>query len=156
MFPSFCAATVRASVTLIPSDYRRMVSCVDKTLLVSPGVDERYRAWGYPSQFNFRSKCLTLWQSILGVDVFIYGVYVQVRSPWVLFALYRALLGTYLYEMQEFGDDCAEPNRRCAYLSYLDSVKYLEPAQLRTEVYHEVCSPIECFFFCKLLSRKCL
>jgi hypothetical protein len=45
-----------------------------------------------------------------------------------LFALY----------VQEYGDDCAEPSRRCAYLSYLDSVKYLEPQQLRTEVYHEI------------------
>jgi hypothetical protein len=44
----------------------------------------------------------------------------------------------YINKSQEFGDDCSEPNRRTAYLSYLDSVKYLEPAQLRTEVYHEV------------------
>ena len=31
----------------------------------------------------------------------------------------------------------AQPNRRCAYLSYLDSVKYLDPQSLRTDVYHE-------------------
>jgi hypothetical protein len=74
----------------------RMVSCVDKTLLVSPFIDERYRPWGYPSQFNFRSKCLTLWQKILGVDVFIYGVYVQVRRPMftALFLHVQTLLVT--------------------------------------------------------------
>lgn len=65
-----------------------MVSCVDKTLLVSPAMYERYKGWGYPSQLNYRSKCLTVWQTVLGVDVFIYGVYVQVsheRLPSVLF-----------------------------------------------------------------------
>ena len=62
------------------SRYSRVVSCVDKTLLVSPAMYERYKLWGYPSQLNYRSKCLTLWQTVLGVDVFIYGVYVQVGS----------------------------------------------------------------------------
>lgn len=71
--------------------------------------------FNFPSQFNFRSKALMLWQQLGGVDVFIYAVYVQ-----------------------EYGDDCPEPNRRCAYLSYLDSVKYIEPPALRTDVYHEV------------------
>ena len=103
------------SAALMPDFTVRMVSCVDRTLLVQPGFYERYRAQGYPSQFNYRSKALVLWQRINHVDVFIYGVYVQ-----------------------EYGDDCPEPNRRCAYLSYLDSVKYLEPQALRTDVYHEI------------------
>jgi len=67
-----------------------MVSCVDKTLLVSPAMYERYKAWGYPSQLNYRSKCLTVWQTVLGVDVFIYGVYVQVSRKCPQSALQRA------------------------------------------------------------------
>ena len=101
--------------SFMPDFTVRMVSCTDKTLLVQPEFLDRYRGLGYPSQFNYRSKALVLWQRIGGVDVFIYGVYVQ-----------------------EYGDDSPEPNRRCAYLSYLDSVKYLEPQSLRTEVYHEI------------------
>ena len=75
----------------------------------------RYGPAGYPSQLTFRSKALTLWQNLGGADVLLYCVYVQ-----------------------EFGDDCGEPNSRTAYLSYLDSVKYLEPPVLRTDVYKEV------------------
>lgn len=58
----------------------RMVACADKTLLVQPDFYERYRGLGYPSQFNYRSKALVLWQRLGGVDVFIYGVYVQVST----------------------------------------------------------------------------
>jgi E1A/CREB-binding protein len=106
---------VEPAAVELPDLTVRLVSCLDKTLLVQPEFYERYRAQGYPSQFNYRSKALMLWQKLGGVDVFIYGVFVQ-----------------------EYGDDCAQPNRRSAYLSYLDSAKYLDPPVLRTEVYHEI------------------
>ena len=53
-------------------------------LVTPPALLSRYRGVGYPSQFNYRSKALALWQNLGGVDVLLYGVYVQ-----------------------EFGDDCA-------------------------------------------------
>jgi len=40
--------------------------------------------------------------------------------------------------VQEYWDDCLGPNRRSAYLSYLDSVRYFDPPELRTLVFHEV------------------
>ena len=41
----------------------------------------------------------------------------------------------YVYE---YGDGCPPPNRRRVYISYLDSVQYLQPSEYRTLAYHAV------------------
>lgn len=68
-----------------------------------------------PNHLPYRQKCILLFQKIDGVDVCLFSLYVQ-----------------------EFDRSCPYPNKGCVYISYIDSIDYFRPLELRTLVYHEL------------------
>ena len=93
----------------------RQVTSMDRKLEVRERMKTRYAFKNYPDEFNFRCKCIVVFQNLDGVDVMLFGLYV--------------------YEHDEKNP---APNTRTVYISYLDSVHYMRPRQMRTFIYHEI------------------
>jgi len=93
----------------------RQVTSMNRTIETRERMKARYAFKNYPAQFEYRCKCLIVFQKIEGVDVMLFGLYV--------------------YEHDEKNP---APNTRCVYVSYLDSVHYMRPRKIRTFVYHEL------------------
>lgn len=93
----------------------RQVTSMDRKLEVRERMKSRYAFKNYPDEFCFRCKCIVVFQSLDGVDVMLFGLYV--------------------YEHDEKNP---APNTRTVYISYLDSVHYMRPRQMRTFIYHEI------------------
>jgi len=93
----------------------RQVTSMDRKLEVRERMRRRYKHKNYPDEFNFRCKCIVVFQNLDGVDVILFGLYVY-----------------------EHGLDNPPPNKRTVYVSYLDSVHYMRPRKMRTFIYHEI------------------
>jgi hypothetical protein len=93
----------------------RQVTSMDRKLEVRERMKMRYAFKNYPSEFNYRCKCITVFQKLDGVDVILFGLYVY-----------------------EHDDKNPLPNKRAVYISYLDSVHFMRPRKMRTYIYHEI------------------
>lgn len=100
----------------------RVINNVIKKCEVKSKFYDAFRGDGFPEAFIYRQRVIVLFQKLDGVDVALYCMYVQ-----------------------EYGPNCAPPNRNVVYLSYIDSVKYFRPElpaasgiSLRTYVYHQI------------------
>jgi hypothetical protein len=68
-----------------------------------------------PKYITYKSKCILLFQNIEGCDICLFSLYVQ-----------------------EFDDACPQPNKSRINISYIDSVEYFRPREMRTIVFHEI------------------
>ena len=92
----------------------RILSCVDKTCEAKPHMKSRFDG-ECNETYPFKTKAIFAFEEIDGTDVVFFGMHVQ-----------------------EYGSECAAPNTRRVYISYLDSVFSFRPKELRTAVYHEI------------------
>jgi len=92
----------------------RILSSVDKICEVKQNIKARFDG-EITETFPFKTKAIFAFEEIDGTDVVFFGMHVQ-----------------------EYGSECAPPNTRRVYISYLDSVFFFRPKELRTAVYHEI------------------
>ncbi|GFN74631.1 Creb-binding protein, partial [Plakobranchus ocellatus] len=92
----------------------RVLSSYDKTTEVKPLMKMKFGD-EVPESYPYRAKAMFAFENIDGVDVCFFGMHVQ-----------------------EYGSSCPAPNTRRVYISYLDSVHFFRPRNLRTAVYHEI------------------
>lgn len=94
----------------------RVLSNENRFSEVKPEMQRRLIEMGknVPS-FPYRAKSIFAFQEVFGSDLCFFALYVQ-----------------------EYGSDCSKPNARRINIAYLDTVKFFEPANLRTMVYHKI------------------
>jgi hypothetical protein len=98
-----------------PEIFIRTILNRDELLDVHDQMYRRYKCFDYPREMGYNGKCILLFQRIDGVDVLLFGMYVQ-----------------------EFDEHTVGANKRSVYISYLDSVKYFSPSHWRTPIFQEL------------------
>ncbi|CAL8068146.1 unnamed protein product [Orchesella dallaii] len=96
----------------------RVTSSIEKEVKVKQKTQAYFVKRGDSSgalAFPYKAKSLCAFQKIDGVDVLFFVMYVQ-----------------------EYDSDCPGPNTGRVYISYLDSVHFFQPKELRTMMYHEI------------------
>ncbi|CAL8082562.1 unnamed protein product [Orchesella dallaii] len=96
----------------------RVTCTIEKVAKVKPRTKAYFVKQGVLSaalDFPYKAKSLCAFQKIDGVDVLFFVMYVQ-----------------------EYDSDCPGPNTGRVYISYLDSVHFFQPKELRTMMYHEI------------------
>ena len=91
----------------------RVVTNIKKSLEVPAAIHENLSPC--PDKMPYMQKCVLLFQSIDGIDVCLFCLYVH-----------------------EFGSTSPSPNTGLTYIAYLDSVDYLRPASARSLIYQEI------------------
>lgn len=94
----------------------RVLSNENQFSEVKPEMQRRLIEMGknVPS-FPYRAKSIFAFQEVFGSDLCFFALYVH-----------------------EYGSDSSKPNARGINIAYLDTVKFFEPANLRTMVYHKI------------------
>lgn len=112
----------------------RMVSNYDRLYNVPAAIRENLPTRdGHrpPSKLIYRQKCLALFQSIDGIDVMLFCIYIHE------YCRNRDSPTKQVDQGHVFvGND--PPNDGVVYISYLDSVEYFQPMHLRSQVYQEL------------------
>jgi len=112
----YIAQTMKARGVTVNGLVVRVVSSKRFSYPAFRSMKARYGT-DYPDDFPYDSRALLAFQEVEGRDVCFFAMYVQ-----------------------EYGPTCPAPNTNRAYISYLDSVRYLktEPPNQRTPVYHAI------------------
>ena len=109
----------------VPQVTVKVISTTQRSFDVLPKMSAVYGS-AFPSSFSYRKKAIFAFQEQSdGIEVCFFGLFVD-----------------------EYDDDSAKwsgedalpnnPNRRCVNISYLDTVHYFEPPDLRRKVYYEI------------------
>ena len=111
---AYVAQTMKKLNVSVDSLTVRVVSSKRFNFPAFGAMKARYGA-DYPDEFPYESRVVLAFQEVGGRDVCFFAMYVQ-----------------------EYGPECPAPNTNRAYISYLDSVRYLQtsPPEQRTLVYH--------------------
>ena len=76
-YGAYAARGVKICKHEVPKITVRVVQSKKDTNDVETQMTRRYKSLGFPNEFHYQNKCILLFQEIGGIDVLIFGMYVQ-------------------------------------------------------------------------------